>query len=146
LAASLIVKKSLREGEFNSPRSYCSKCAQPILNLAEKALKALNRELHGGYSMSWLDNSRRNLLPLSKERVNFSIALKEWNYTGNYTDLEHERSSCELCEHPDIKYQFEIRNSLTSRVLLVGSECIRKFAISAVTSDGEVLSAEQSTR
>lgn len=80
------------------------------------------------------------------EKLNFNVALAEWNYTGSFFDLEDERSACELCEHPDIKYQFEIRNGYTSKRMLVGSECIRKFSISAVDDSGEVLGLTESAK
>jgi hypothetical protein len=96
--------------------------------------------------MSWLASSKKNLLPLSRERVDFVLALTEWEYTGRYNDLDPERSDCELCEHPEIRFQFEIKNRLTTKKLLVGSECIRKFAISALSEEGELLDSRESGR
>jgi hypothetical protein len=64
--------------------------------------------------MSWAQNSAANLLPLSIERSRLAIALKEWLYTGDMYDLEEPVETCELCEHPDIRYQFKTRIQLAS--------------------------------
>ncbi len=70
----------------------------------------------------------KNLLPLSMA-TEFSDALREWYFTGDVDDYEVEDVDirCELCEHPDLAHHFHIRNTLTSRSLLVGSSCILKF-------------------
>lgn len=96
--------------------------------------------------MNWVRNAANNLLPLSQDQSNFALALKEWHYTGNTFDLEEPIESCELCEHPDIRYQFEIVNLHTRNTLLVGSECIHKFEISAINESGTLLDHEGSRR
>ena len=96
--------------------------------------------------MSWVSRSAKNLLPLSKEKQDFQKALKEWVYTGDMYDLEAPSEDCELCEHPDIRYQFKIINQLNANELLVGSECINKFEISATDERGRILSTEESKR
>jgi len=98
------------------------------------------------FVMSWVSRSAENLLPLSKEKQDFQKALKEWVYTGDMYDLGSPTEDCELCEHPDIRYQFKIINQLTANELLVGSECINKFEISAIDERGRTLNTEESKR
>lgn len=77
----------------------------------------------------WLENSIRNLVPMSKS-TDFTEALGEWFFTGAVEDYggEDDEIYCELCEHPDLAHHFEIRNSFTENSLLVGSSCILKFS------------------
>ncbi|AOU96633.1 hypothetical protein BI364_00100 [Acidihalobacter yilgarnensis] len=96
--------------------------------------------------MSWAQNSAANLLPLSIEQSRLAVALKEWLYTGDMYDLEEPVETCELCEHPDIRYQFKIINRHNGNEMLVGSECINKFGISATDELGNVLDREGSRR
>jgi hypothetical protein len=91
--------------------------------------------------MSWAQRASRNLLPLSHEKSDLGAALKEWRYQGGFYDLEAPDADCELCDHPDIRYQFEIRNLFTGERLQIGSECINRFGISATGDDGEDLDA-----
>lgn len=96
--------------------------------------------------MSWAERAAANLLPLGKEKSNLAVALREWRYTGNFNDLEAPVEICELCNHPDIRYQFEIRNLVTGKSLLVGSECINRFGIAATNEEGRTLSGEESRK
>jgi hypothetical protein len=96
--------------------------------------------------MTWARRSAENLLPLSEEKESLKDALREWIYSGDMYDLEEPRETCELCEHPDIRYQFKITNRLNMNELLVGSECINKFGILAVDDAGIVLDQGQSRR
>ena len=73
---------------------------------------------------SWVQRVRQNLLPLSLEKQDLTLALKEWYYAGTAYDLEAATEDCELCDHPNIRFQFEIYNQFTEQVLMVGSECI----------------------
>ncbi|MFD0388811.1 hypothetical protein ACFQ4K_14990 [Tistrella bauzanensis] len=91
--------------------------------------------------MSWAQRAARNLLPLSREQSDLAVALREWRYEGGFHDLEAPNEDCELCDHPDIRYQFEIRNRFTDTRLQIGSECINRFGISATSDDGEDLDA-----
>ena len=91
--------------------------------------------------MSWSQRAARNLLPLSCEKSDLAVALKEWRYEGGFNDLEAPDEDCELCDHSDIRYQFEIRNRLTDARLQIGSECINRFGISATGDNGEDLDA-----
>ena len=92
--------------------------------------------------MSWASRAANNLLPLSRERDSLVKALHEWRYTGNFNDLEAPIEECELCDHPEIRYQFEIKNQLTGSSLLVGSECIHRFNIAATDEEGHTLDRE----
>jgi hypothetical protein len=92
--------------------------------------------------MTWAQRAARNLLPLSRERFDLAAALKEWRYEGDFHDLETPSADCELCDHPDIRYQFEIRNGFTDSRLLIGSECINRFGIRATDDSGEELDAD----
>lgn len=96
--------------------------------------------------MSWVSRSSENLLPRSQEKEDFQKALKEWVYTGDMYDLGTPTEDCELCEHPNIRYQFKIINQLTTNELLVGSECINKFEIAAIDQRGRILSTEESKK
>ena len=89
--------------------------------------------------MSWASRAAANLLPLSRERRDLAQALKEWRYAGNYHDLETPSADCELCDHPNIRYQFEIQNLFTDEALLIGSECINRFGIAATDEEGRTL-------
>ncbi|PKN64723.1 MAG: hypothetical protein CVU57_12955 [Deltaproteobacteria bacterium HGW-Deltaproteobacteria-15] len=75
----------------------------------------------------WLENSERNLLPLSRGD-SFDEALGEWFFTGAVFDYEVEEVRCQLCEQVHLSHHFEIKNSLTGGSLLVGSSCILKFS------------------
>jgi hypothetical protein len=96
--------------------------------------------------MSCADRAAANLFPLSKEQISLAKALMEWRYTGNYHDLEAPSADCELCDHPNIRYQFEIGNLRTAETLLIGSECINRFGIAATDEEGRVLSAVDTRR
>ncbi|MDE2111111.1 MAG: hypothetical protein KGJ79_08205 [Alphaproteobacteria bacterium] len=96
--------------------------------------------------MSWAERAAANLLPLSMEKSNLSTALREWRYTGDFHDLETPVETCQLCDHPEIRYQFEIRNLLTDETLLIGSECINRFGIAATDAEGRTLSGKDSRK
>jgi len=96
--------------------------------------------------MDWLQTAKDNLLSCSSEQMNFRKALEEWHYTGNCFDLEDERTNCQLCAHPDIRYQFEVENSITDKFLYVGSECIHKFDIRAIDSQDRRESSSDSRK
>jgi hypothetical protein len=91
--------------------------------------------------MSWSSRAAANLLPLSLKPHDLKAALREWRYTGEFIDLEAPVETCKLCDHPDIRYQFEIGNLHTGKLLLVGSECINRFGIAATDEEGRILDA-----
>jgi hypothetical protein len=75
---------------------------------------------------TWIVRGRGNLLAVSKAR-DIVRAKREWGIAYAFEDLGTAVGTCELCDHPDICYKFEIENSQTGRHLWVGSECIKKF-------------------
>ena len=89
--------------------------------------------------MSWASRAAANLLPSSVEQSDLATALREWVYEGNVVDLEAPVESCELCEHPGIRYQFEIVNRHNGNALHIGSECIKRFSIEVLDARGGVL-------
>lgn len=95
----------------------------------------------------WLERVKRNLFPLSENQQDIHAALKEWAYFGDMNDLGEPLDDCELCDHPDIRYQFEIVNRINSNILLIGSECITRFGgIGVVDTDGSVLEGDDAQR
>jgi hypothetical protein len=70
--------------------------------------------------MSWAARAAANILPLSAEPKNLAVALAR---VGIYRDVRRgegdDRPSRELCGHPDLRYQFEIKNRLNGNRLRV---------------------------
>jgi len=87
---------------------------------------------------------RENILPLSIGKT-LPEAFEEWSFTEKTIDHEQAIETCQLCEQESIRYHFEIRNSLTKHVLLVGSQCILKFGIS-IFENGRRLSETDSKK
>jgi len=50
---------------------------------------------------------RDNILPLSIAGT-LPEAFKEWSFTDNTIDHEEAVETCQLCEHEEIRYHFEI--------------------------------------
>ena len=96
--------------------------------------------------MTWAARCAETLFPLSVERTNLSIALREWLYVGNMFDHGQPIETCKLCGHTNIRYHFEIVNAHNDNDLLVGSECINRFGIAATDDAGNVLDATTSRR
>jgi len=97
--------------------------------------------------MSYLDRVAASVFPLSTEKEVLGKALAEWFYTGSMEDVEEAAATCELCDHPDIRYQFEIQNETTDHRLLVGSECIKRFSeIRVLDRAGRTLSPHQASK
>jgi hypothetical protein len=96
--------------------------------------------------LNWKVRSESNLLPLSIEQSSLYRALLEWLYSGEMYDLGSPHATCELCEHPDLRYQFKIVNKYNGDELLVGSECITRFRITAVDESGIALSRDESRK
>jgi len=96
--------------------------------------------------MSWAKRSATNIFPLSENKNDLKMALNEWLYEGDMYDLEEPIETCELCCYQDIRYQFKIINKNNSNEMLVGSECINKFQISATDNEGNILDTEESAR
>lgn len=97
--------------------------------------------------MNWFTNVGTNIFPLSIEKTELKTAMSEWQYRGNTYDLEKPDEHCELCNHSDIRFQFEIVNKHNNNNLLVGSECIKKFdGIAVLDADGNILSTEEANQ
>ncbi len=96
--------------------------------------------------MSWTERAARNLLPLSLEQYDLAVALQEWVYERNVVVLESPREVCQLCDHPRLRYQFEIFNQYTGHSLYIGSECIKRFAIGVRSEGGGIITGETADR
>lgn len=72
---------------------------------------------------------RDNILPRSVAS-SLPEVFEEWSFTEHTIDHEKPVETCQLCDHENIRYHFEIKNSLTQETLWVGSECILKFDLS----------------
>ncbi|HDR6635703.1 TPA: hypothetical protein QCV53_003996 [Bacillus cereus] len=96
--------------------------------------------------MNWIENAKKNIFPLSNEKYNLKKALGEWVYEGNMFDVEIADEICHLCDHSNIRYQFEIVNKQNGNLLLIGSECIKKFNIVVVNDEGTKLSSEDAEK
>lgn len=83
----------------------------------------------------WLENSEKNLLPLSVEKENFAVAIKEWFYTDELMEYEEADEICELCEKDGLRYHFQIKNEI-GNTLWIGSKCIEKFGITIYDGNG----------
>ncbi|MGG4107984.1 hypothetical protein AAXB25_29255 [Paenibacillus lautus] len=90
----------------------------------------------------WLDRLKVNIFPVSFEQSDVRKALNEWVYQGNMYDVEIAEETCELCDQPHIRYQFEIFNIMTGNILQIGSECIKRFNIGVVDQKGHILSTD----
>lgn len=93
---------------------------------------------------SYTQRVRDNILPLSVGGT-LPEAFEEWSFTERTIDHGQPTETCQLCEQEDLRYHFQIQNSLTKRVLWVGSQCILKFGLS-VFEDGRRLSIGEATK
>lgn len=80
-------------------------------------------------SNDFMQRVAERILPLSVEHMDVKQAFTEWEYEGVHFDLGEPSADCELCDHPDIRFQFEIVNKHNANKLLVGSQCIERFEI-----------------
>lgn len=87
---------------------------------------------------------RDNTLPLSVGAT-LPEAFEEWSFTERTIDHEQPIENCQLCEHEELRYHFEIKNALTNKVLWVGSQCILKLNLS-VFEQGRRLSADDAKK
>jgi len=85
-----------------------------------------------------------NILPFSVAGT-LPEAFKEWSFTEKTIDHEEPVEICQLCEHEELRYHFEITNAFTKKSLWVGSQCILKFGLSVFDS-GQHLSPERAKR
>ncbi|MCM3322264.1 hypothetical protein [Cytobacillus kochii] len=96
--------------------------------------------------MNWMERVKRNVFPVSNEKYNIRKALDEWEYEGSMYDVEIAEEICELCDQPNIRYQFEIVNVFNNNTLLIGSECITRFKISVIDQSGKKMSFEEAKK
>lgn len=87
---------------------------------------------------------RESILQLSVGNT-LPKAFEEWTVTESVLDHETPQETCELCGQGSLRYQFEIKNSLTGNTLWVGSQCILKFGLS-VFENGRILSPEEAKK
>jgi len=80
-----------------------------------------------------------HIFPLSVEKHDLDVALREWFYTGEHLDHEVPIETCEMCEQEGLRYHFRIANTRTHHMLWVGSECILRFNMGAVDEAGIVV-------
>lgn len=85
-----------------------------------------------------------NILPLSIAST-LPEAFEEWTFTDNTVDHEEPIETCQLCNQEELRYHFEIKNSLTKKCLWVGSQCILKFNLS-VFEEGQRLTPTDSKK
>src|SRR5207342_1788394 len=71
--------------------------------------------------------------------------FEEWSFTDRMIDHGEPIETCQLCEHEELRYHFEIKNALTKETLWVGSQCILKFNLS-VFEDGRRLSSAEAKK
>jgi hypothetical protein len=99
--------------------------------------------------MSWIERATANLLRFSTDREpgedSFAEVMREWEMTSGYNDLEEPTGTCELCEHQEIRHQYEVQNRFTKIALWVGSKCIEKF-VPLYENDVEVTNPEEKAR
>ena len=69
-----------------------------------------------------------NILPVSIAGT-LPDAFTEWYFTEHTIDHEIAKEDCELCNHEELRYHFEIKNRHTNHALMVGSSCILKFQL-----------------
>ncbi|MEI7999402.1 MAG: hypothetical protein WCH62_07860 [Candidatus Omnitrophota bacterium] len=90
---------------------------------------------------SYPQRVRDNILPLSVAGT-LPEAFEEWSFTENTVDHENAVETCHLCEHEELRYHFEIINTLTRKTLWVGSQCILKFNLSVFENSARLTPQE----
>lgn len=93
---------------------------------------------------SYPQRVRDNILPLSIAST-LPEAFEEWSFTDNTVNHIEPIETCQLCNQEELRYHFEIKNSLTKKILWVGSQCILKFNLS-VFEEGQRLSPTDSKK
>lgn len=100
-----------------------------IIKLFEEYITDIDllRRLKNKYSLEWINRVKENIFNNSVNQDNIELALSEWAYTGHFHSKPNE--TCQICSQHPIIYMFEIYNDKTDRILLIGSDCIQKFAV-----------------
>lgn len=90
--------------------------------------------------MAWTERTAANIFPLSREKYDLKKALSEWTYADVNYDIGYAEEICQLCDHENIRYRFEITNRYNGNALLIGSNCILKYSeIGVAAPTGERL-------
>ena len=79
---------------------------------------------------NWTKKFSTNLLTVSQENQDTSKALREWKFTGSFTDHGKPQAVCGLCGNTGLRYHFLIANQQTGEAIWVGSQCILNFDLS----------------
>lgn len=96
-------------------------------------VKTLNAS---GVTTHFIISACRTLLANSVNKEVFKEAVAEWQFKAYYDGLT-PTSICELCGKTGLRHEFQIRNKLTGRWMLIGSECITSFdAVTALVGTG----------
>ena len=92
---------------------------------------------------NYSEKCKKNLLENSIEKESYEKAIDEWFFNheviDNAANENNKRSSCELCEHEDLRWQFIIINKNNNNHLKVGSSCIKQFNIALLEKDGRMI-------
>jgi hypothetical protein len=91
----------------------------------------------------WRISAQDNLLAWSKEKENYLIAAKEWEFTGKIIDHGNSKNRCDLCEGENLRYHFEVKHSLEEKLINVGSSCITKFGLLVRGELGDIITDEK---
>lgn len=75
---------------------------------------------------TWIQRAQQNLFKKSNDKHDFNSARSEWVYKG-LEDNEYCEAECELCNHEEIRYEYTIQNKINKNIMIVGSQCIKKF-------------------
>jgi len=94
----------------------------------------------------WRTSAQNNLLAWSKEKEDYIIAAKEWEFTGKVIDNGSSTNRCDLCEGENLRYHFEVRHDLENKFINVGSSCIAKFGLLVRDESGELITDDKEKR
>lgn len=133
------------------------KLHQPDTNLDQLDPSEVRDLLERAFNKPWVKRVAENLLPLSEEKEHLIKAMREWIYEGvmkdakgneedgGFSDDSENMPDCELCDHPEIRYQFQIINQFNQNELWVGSSCITKFSdeIGIIDENGDIKTGDE---
>jgi len=94
----------------------------------------------------WRNSAQNNLLAWSKEKEDYIIAAKEWEFTGKVIDHGNSNNRCDLCEGENLRYHFEVRHDQENKFINVGSSCITKFGLLVRDEEGKLIDNENEKR
>lgn len=98
---------------------------------------------------NWLERAKQNLFKKSNDKNDFNKARSEWVYNG-LEDNEYCEAECELCNHEEIRYEYTIQNKINKDIMIVGSQCIKKFTddfkLDFYDTDGNLVNEKRLTQ